>query len=245
MAIKLKQNNANIELKNLGQTIKGEDGGYYIPSVDESGELSWTTSKSGMTSVASANIKGPAGEPGPRGEQGEPGKDGNVSFDSLTDAQTAPLKGEKGDAGAPGKDGNDGAAATIEIGTVSAGTEAIVTNSGTSSAAILNFTIPKGEKGETGASGEKGEPGAAGKDGLTTSITMNDITHTQVDGNIDLGTVITEHQDVNGKEDKTNKVTSISANSTDTQYPSAKCVYDLVGNVETILNTLNSGGGAS
>ncbi len=33
----------------------------------------------------------------------------------------------------------------------------------------------------------------------------------------------------------TNKVTSISAQSTDTQYPSAKCVYDLVGDIETLL----------
>ena len=32
-----------------------------------------------------------------------------------------------------------------------------------------------------------------------------------------------------------NKVTSISASSTDTQYPSAKCVYTIVGNIETLL----------
>lgn len=31
------------------------------------------------------------------------------------------------------------------------------------------------------------------------------------------------------------KVTSLSASSTDEQYPSAKCVYDLIGNVETEL----------
>lgn len=37
---------------------------------------------------------------------------------------------------------------------------------------------------------------------------------------------LTQHQDISGKEDKTNKVTSISSSSTDTQYPSAKCVYD-------------------
>ena len=41
--------------------------------------------------------------------------------------------------------------------------------------------------------------------------------------------------DVSGKEDKSNKVTSLSASSTDTQYPSAKCVYDLIGDVETLL----------
>ena len=29
----------------------------------------------------------------------------------------------------------------------------------------------------------------------------------------------------------TNKVTSLSSSSTDTQYPSAKCVYDYIGNV--------------
>lgn len=40
---------------------------------------------------------------------------------------------------------------------------------------------------------------------------------------------------VSGKEDATNKVTSLSSSSTDTQYPSAKCVYDLLGNVETLL----------
>lgn len=46
-----------------------------------------------------------------------------------------------------------------------------------------------------------------------------------------------------GKEDVTNKVTSISSSSTDTQYPSAKCVYDIVGDIETILTTLDIGSG--
>ena len=32
-----------------------------------------------------------------------------------------------------------------------------------------------------------------------------------------------------------NKVTSISSNSTDAQYASAKCLYDTVGNIETLL----------
>lgn len=35
-----------------------------------------------------------------------------------------------------------------------------------------------------------------------------------------------------------NKVTSLSSSSTDTQYPSAKCVYDLVGDIETLLTAL-------
>ena len=41
--------------------------------------------------------------------------------------------------------------------------------------------------------------------------------------------------DLTLKENVSNKVTSISATSTDTEYPSAKCVYDLVGNIETLL----------
>ena len=44
--------------------------------------------------------------------------------------------------------------------------------------------------------------------------------------------------DVSGKENTSNKVTSLSANSTDSQYPSAKCVYDLVGNIETLLQAV-------
>lgn len=54
---------------------------------------------------------------------------------------------------------------------------------------------------------------------------------------------LTSHQDISGKEDKSNKVTSISSSSTDTQYPSAKCVYDIVGDIETILTTLTTGNG--
>ena len=44
---------------------------------------------------------------------------------------------------------------------------------------------------------------------------------------------------LSGKEDASNKVTSISAQSTDAQYPSAKCVYDVVGNIGTILDNIN------
>lgn len=42
-------------------------------------------------------------------------------------------------------------------------------------------------------------------------------------------------------ESTTNKVTSLSSSSTDTQYPSAKCVYDIVGDIESLLNNINSG----
>lgn len=41
-----------------------------------------------------------------------------------------------------------------------------------------------------------------------------------------------------GAEDILNKVTSVSSSSTDTQYPSAKCVYDIIGDVSSLLTTL-------
>jgi hypothetical protein len=46
--------------------------------------------------------------------------------------------------------------------------------------------------------------------------------------------------DLTGKEDKSNKVIAITSTSTDLQYPSAKAVYDLVGDVETLLTLANA-----
>jgi len=49
-----------------------------------------------------------------------------------------------------GPKGDAGEAATVTVGTVTKGTEANVTNSGTSNDAILDFVLPKGDKGERG-----------------------------------------------------------------------------------------------
>ena len=76
--------------------------------------------------------------------------------------------GADGQDGRDGRDGIDGAAATISVGsttTGAAGSQATVTNSGTSSAAVLNFTIPRGETGATGATGAPGRDGRDGQDG--------------------------------------------------------------------------------
>ena len=61
--------------------------------------------------------------------------------------------------GATGATGPAGVAATVSIGTVTTGavgTQASVTNSGTPSAAVLNFTIPQGEPGANGTGGGSG-----------------------------------------------------------------------------------------
>lgn len=54
----------------------------------------------------------------------------------------------------------------------------------------------------------------------------------------DLASGVIPTYDLSQYETKTNKVTSLSSASTDTQYPSAKCVYDLIGDVETLINAL-------
>lgn len=50
---------------------------------------------------------------------------------------------------------------------------------------------------------------------------------------------------VTGLQTTSNLVTSVSSSSTNSQYPSAKLFYDTVGDVESILQTLNSGSGAA
>ena len=83
------------------------------------------------------------------------------SFGSVPDvspAQWAVLA----QAGSAGPTGPAGMAATVTVGTVTtgaAGTQASVTNSGTSSAAVLNFTIPQGAPGTSGGGGGGGTSG--------------------------------------------------------------------------------------
>ena len=49
-----------------------------------------------------------------------------------------------------GVQGLPGTAATIEVGTVTTGTPSSVTNAGTTSAAVLNFVLEKGDQGDQG-----------------------------------------------------------------------------------------------
>lgn len=81
------------------------------------------------------------------------------------DADSGKFNGKPGADGASGKDGK---AATIAVGIVTtgeAGSAASVVNSGTESAAVLDFTIPAGAKGEQGAKGPQGEQGPKGDKG--------------------------------------------------------------------------------
>ena len=102
----------------------GENGATFTPSVSASGDLSWTNDKS-LPNPDTVNIRGP---------QGNPGADG-----------------------AEGPQGPAGTAATIAVGTVTAtdpGSIPTVTNSGTTSAAVFDFVLPRGAQGPAGADGQ-------------------------------------------------------------------------------------------
>ena len=60
--IKLKTTSGGVDLTTQVQTAKGDKGGYYIPSVDEQGNLQWTPSEAGLPAVDGANIVGPQGK---------------------------------------------------------------------------------------------------------------------------------------------------------------------------------------
>lgn len=98
----------------------------FLPSVSSDGVLSWTN-KAGLPNPASVNIKGDKGDKGDTGAKGDQGLQGAT-----------------------------GAAATIRIGSVTtgaAGSNASVTNSGTTSDVVLNFTLPRGKDGTGGGGG--------------------------------------------------------------------------------------------
>jgi hypothetical protein len=81
--------------------------------------------------------------------------------------------GGGGGTGPAGPAGPAGAAATVAVGTTTtgaAGTNAAVTNSGTSAAAVFNFTVPRGATGAAGPAGAAGAVGPAGPVGPASTV---------------------------------------------------------------------------
>ena len=91
-------------------------------------------------------------------------------------------KGRDGTNGKDGVDGKDGTAATITIGTVTTGepgSNASVTNVGTDTAAVLDITIPRGDKGKDGTGA--GDVVAASDNTFTATNTFNGVLKTKSD----------------------------------------------------------------
>ena len=91
MGIELRGKNGAIDLSR--KMMKGDDGGYYIPSLDSEGNLTWAPSEVEMPAVEGANIKGQKGDTGTSGVwvgDTEPTGDYNVWIDP-TGSETAGL----------------------------------------------------------------------------------------------------------------------------------------------------------
>ncbi len=91
----------------------------------------------------------------------------DVAASSSSPTVAATVSGGFGPSGA---NGAAGAAATIAVGTVTTGapgSSASVVNAGSSSAAVLNFTIPAGATGAQGQAGAAGAQGIQGIQGAT------------------------------------------------------------------------------
>ncbi|MBR5434452.1 MAG: hypothetical protein IK117_08440 [Bacteroidales bacterium] len=128
-----------------------------VETVDSSSDAA--VENVGTENAAILNFSIPRGEQGIQGEQGyspvayvqqiQGGARIHIA-DSQTETDVDVMDGQ---------DGAAGQAATITVGsttTGSAGTNASVVNSGTSSAAIFDFTIPRGADGQDGAAGQDG-----------------------------------------------------------------------------------------
>jgi hypothetical protein len=101
---------------------------------------------------------------------------GNSNLIPSSNASSWSVMTSKGDAGATGATGSAG---TVTVGTTTTGStggSASVLNSGTSSNAVLNFTIPTGSTGQQGTTGNVGPTGTTGSSGDNATITIGTIT---------------------------------------------------------------------
>ncbi len=107
------------------------------------------------------------------------GSVGNVKITGGTNGQvlatdgTGNLHWTTPQAGPQGPTGAAGTAATITLGNVTtgnAGSNVLITNTGNSSAAVFNFTIPKGDHGDQGPEGPQGPKGDTGAQGVSVTL---------------------------------------------------------------------------
>ena len=159
------------------QGIQGNTGTVAVHSTDTGVAGSQASvSNEGTSTVADFKFTIPRGDTGDQGIQGIQGVQGPAATIAVSTPTTTGAAGTnasvtnsgsssaatfnftipRGDTGAQGIQGVQGPAATVAVGTTTtgaAGTNASVTNAGSSSAATFNFIIPQGADGSDGADG--------------------------------------------------------------------------------------------
>jgi len=194
-------------------------------------------------------IQGSQGEAGPQGPQGEQGIQGIQGPQGETGPQGPQgIQGPKGDTGEQGPKGDTGPQGP---------------KGDTGEQGPKGETGSQGPQGETGPQGEQGQAGPQGPTGdsgvyigttapsdpdvnvwINPSGTMSFIQSDWNETDSTASDYIRNKPNLSLKEDKSNKVTAISSSSTNTQYPSAKCVYDAIqaggggGGIRTYTTTI-------
>lgn len=128
-----------------------------------------TTAPSTYTDYLWYQIKGTKGD---TGSQGPAGVSPSLSSEPISGGHRVSMTDAEGTTTFDVMDGENAAAATVTVGSTTTGqpgSNASVTNSGTSSDAVLDFVIPRGLQGPQG---EKGDTGDTGPAGTTPSITV-------------------------------------------------------------------------
>ena len=222
-------------------------------------EAEWLASLKGAPGAAGAN-----GKDGENGKTPYVGENGNWYIGA--DDTGKPSRGAKGEPGTDGVTPTFGIE-SVETGEPGTDAEVTMTgdapNHGLKFVIPRGDKGDKGDKGSPGAKGDKGEPGAKGEPGSPGA--KGDKGDTGATPNLTIGTVTTldagqsatasmggtaESPVLNlgiprGAKGEPGEggggvdiVTSVSSSSTDSEVPSAKCLYDLVGNIADRINAL-------
>ena len=162
--------------------LQGAKGTTFTPSVDASGNLTWTND-GGLANPPATNIRGEQGEKGEDGEDGasitvssvsESTEDGGSNVVTFSDGKKLTVKnGSKGSDGAAGKDGTDG----------EDGISPVVSVSKSGNTTTITFTDAEGTKTATVLDGEDGGKGDTGDTGVGIAKVEQTTTSTADDGN--------------------------------------------------------------
>lgn len=170
------------------------------------------------------------------------GQQGPTGPASTVPGPTGPT-GAAGKQGAPGKDGENGAPGIYYGSTQPSGPDFPVWVDPSGAAGI-----PLSVTGPTGATGSPGKDGAPGK---TPNLTIGTVTTLEAGQNATASMGGTAESPVlnlgipRGAKGEPGEggggvdiVTSVSSSSTDSEVPSAKCLYDLVGNITAQIDAM-------
>ena len=192
----------------------GED----LPRGKSAYEVAVENGFSGTETEWLASLKGATGAPGADGRDGEDGKTPYVGDNGNwyigADDTGKPSRGAKGDKGEKGDKGDTGA---------------------------------QGIQGERGIQGVQGAKGDKGDTGATPNLTIGSVTTLDAGQNAtasitgespDLTLNLGIPKGADGEGKAVDISTTLSSSSTDSEVPSAKCVYDLLGNVTALIDAM-------